>query len=164
MNSAEEQLHALIKGTREEDLRVADAHLAAAVAVLAGEQKKLDDLTVKATRDGILDNLPWNVGERVTMGSPLAVLLAGNAPFARVYIPEPYRVHIKVGDTLMVHVDGVDRALKGRVRWVSNEPAFTPYYALNQQERARLMYLAEIQLPDEEAQLPNGLPAQVELP
>lgn len=54
-----------------------------------------------ATRDGILDNLPWNVGERVTSGSPLAVVLAGKAPFARVYVPERYRVKIKVGDELL---------------------------------------------------------------
>jgi HlyD family secretion protein len=33
-----------------------------------------------ATRDGILDNLPWNLGERVTLGSPVAVVLAGLAP------------------------------------------------------------------------------------
>jgi len=26
------------------------------------------------------------------------------------------------------------------------------------------MYLAEVQLPDSEADLPNGIPAQVELP
>jgi HlyD family secretion protein len=50
------------------------------------------------------------------------------------------------------------------VRWISSEPSFTPYYALNQSDRARLMYVAEIQLPDSAANLPNGVPAQVVLP
>ena len=164
LQSAQEELRKLTNGTREEDLLEAKALLDAAIATLASEQKKLADLTVLATRDGILDNLPWNLGERVTTGSPLAIVLAGKAPFARVYVPEPYRVRVKVGDELIVHVDGLEKPLTGQLRWIATEPAFTPYYALNQEERARLMYLAEVQLPDSQAHLPNGVPAQVELP
>ncbi len=164
LHSAQEELRKLTNGTREEDLRQAEALLDAATAILASENKKLADLTVLATRDGILDNLPWNLGERVTTGSPLAIVLAGKAPYARIYVPEPYRVRLKVGDELVVRVDGLENPLSGHLRWISTEPAFTPYYALNQEERARLMYLAEVQLPDSEAYLPNGVPAQVELP
>jgi HlyD family secretion protein len=164
LQSAQEALLLLTNGAREEDLTAAEAVLNAAKAILAVENKRLADLTISATRDGILDNLPWNLGERVTMGSPLAILLAGTAPFARIYVPEPSRVTLRPGDTLLVHVDGLDRPINGRLRWISSEPAFTPYYALNQEERARLMYLAEVQLPDSEASLPNGVPVQVELP
>ena len=164
LKSAKENLGLLIKGTRLEDLNMAQAHLDATLAILSGENKKLSDLTIKATRDGLLDNLPWNLGERVTMGSPVAIVLAGKAPFARAYIPEPYRVNVRVNDKLLVHVDGIDKPILSTVRWIANEPAFSPYYALNQQERSRLMYLAEIQLPDEAAGLPNGIPVQVELP
>ena len=164
LQSAEEQLEVLIKGTRIEDLNIAQAHLDATIATLVGENKKLADLTIKATRDGILDNLPWNLGERVTSGSPVAIVLAGKAPFVRVYIPEPYRVKVKVNDKLVVHVDGLEQSIEGNVRWIASEPAFSPYFALNQQERSRLMYLAEVQLPDSSAYLPSGVPAQVELP
>jgi len=164
LQSAQEALRKLTNGTREEDLRQAEALLDAAKAILASEVKKLADLTIHATRDGILDNLPWNLGERVTAGSPLAIVLAGKAPYARIYVPEPYRVKLTVGDELVVHVDGLENTLSGKLRWISTEPAFTPYYALNQEERSRLMYLAEVQLPDSEAHLPNGVPAQVELP
>lgn len=79
LHTAQEQLHELTSGTREEDLRAAEAHLESALATLASENKKLADLTILATSDGILDNLPWNLGERVTMGSPLAIVLAGKA-------------------------------------------------------------------------------------
>ena len=164
LRSANEELLKLTNGTREEDLREAEAYLDEFNAVLASEKRKLSDLTVVATRDGILDNLPWNLGERVTTGSPLAIVLAGKAPFARIYVPEPYRVKLKVGDKLVVRVDGLGEPLTGSLRWISSEPAFTPYYALNQEERSRLMFLAEVQLPDSQAHLPNGVPAQVELP
>ena len=69
-----------------------------------------------------------------------------------------------MGDELIVRVDGLDQPIKGNLRWIATDPAFTPYYALNQEERARLMYLAEVQLPDSQAHLPSGVPAQVELP
>jgi HlyD family secretion protein len=162
--NAQEALLELTNGAREEDLRAAESRVDAARAMLAREKKHLADLTVVATRDGILDNLPWNLGERVTAGSPLAIVLAGKAPFARVYVPEPYRVKLAIGDELTVRVDGLGRTIKGRLRWIATEPAFTPYFALNQEERARLMYRAEVQLPEAEAALPNGVPAQVELP
>lgn len=164
LHSAKEQFEVLIKGTRLEDLTMAQAHLDAASATLASENKKLADLTIRATRDGLLDNLPWNLGERVTMGSPVAIVLAGKAPYARAYIPEPYRVNISVKDKLLVRIDGIEQPILSTVRWIANEPAFSPYYALNQQERARLVYLAEIQLPEEFAELPNGVPVQIELP
>jgi HlyD family secretion protein len=164
VHAAQEELLILTNGTRPEDLLMAAANLAVMQAALASENKKLEDLTVTATRDGLLDNLPWNLGERVTLGSPVAIVLAGNAPFARIYVPEPYRVKITAGDNLTIHVDGLAQTITGKVRWISSEPAFTPYYALNQEERARLMYLAEVQLPDSYAELPNGVAVQVELP
>ncbi len=164
LQTAQEQLLKLTNGTREEDMRIAEAKLKASIAIMASEQKKLSDLSIVAARDGILDNLPWNVGERVTLGSPVAIVLAGKAPFARVYVPEPYRVKLKVGDKLLVYIDGLVKPVSGRLRWIATVPAFTPYYALNQQERSRLMYLAEVQLPDNQAHLPNGVPAQVVLP
>jgi len=164
LNSAQEQLLQLINGARIEDLKIAEAILATSVAVLTSEQKNLQDLTITAKRDGLLDNLPWNLGERVTAGSPVAIVLAGNAPFARVYVPEPYRVKIKSGDQLSVKVDGLEKSFNGTVRWISSEPAFTPYYALNQAERANLMYLAEVLLPNSAANLPMGVPAQVQMP
>lgn len=164
LNAAQEELRALTNGTRAEDLQAATATLNAAAAALTIEKKRLADLTITAACDGILDDLPWKAGERPAAGSALAVLLAGNAPYARVYVPEPYRVKIKTGDKLTVHVDGMEVPITGQVRWISTEPAFTPYYALNQEERARLMFLAEVQLPDNQAHLPDGVPAQVDLP
>lgn len=164
VHAAKEKLLMLTNGTRYEDLLMGKANLAVMKAALASENKKLADLTIVATRDGLLDNLPWHLGERVTVGSPLAIVVAGNAPHARIYVPETHRVNIKVGDSLIIHVDGFTQSIKGKVRWISTEPAFTPYYALNQAERARLMYLAEVQLPENYSTLPNGIPVEVELP
>ena len=62
-------------------------------------------------------------------------------------------------------VDGVDGSLRGTVRYVSAEAAYTPYYALTQKDRSRLSYLAEITVDDPRgAELPVGMPVQVRVP
>lgn len=162
--SARESLKELENGTRPEDLAVAQANVRAAEASVAAEQTVLDDLTVVATRDGILDSLPWNLGERVTQGSPVAIMVSGDVPYARVYVPEPNRTNVAQGDTLEVKVDGLPQPLEGTVRWISNDPAFTPYYGLNKDDRTRLVYLAEIDLPESASGLPSGIPVQVSMP
>jgi HlyD family secretion protein len=164
LRNLEAQLELLRAGSRSEDVTVAEAQLLATSAQLVAERQKLSNLSVVATRAGTLDSLPWHVGERVSTGQQLVVLLADGAPYARVYIPETARVAVTVGTDLPVHIDGVATPFTGTVRWIAQEPAFTPYYALNSSERSRLVYLAEVQLPDSAMDLPAGLPAQVELP
>ncbi|CAM3104609.1 HlyD family secretion protein [Vibrio diazotrophicus] len=164
LDSAKEEFAKLTAGARVEDIEQAKAELDAAIANSAVQQQKLDELTIVSTRDGVLDNLPYNLGERVSVGSIVAVVQADNSPFARVYVPEPYRVNLTQGTKLQVHVDGVEQTYQGTVRWIANEPSFTPYYALTENERARLMYLAEIDLSDDAQNLPSGIPAEVDLP
>jgi HlyD family secretion protein len=159
LESAEEHLLLLTNGTRQEQLDQGAAALQAAEAQLALELHRLSELSVVATRDAYLDSLPYNEGERVTQGATLAVMLAG-APYARVYVPEPWRARLRVGDVYPVHIDGLEGTLPGRLRWIASDPAFTPYYALNASDRARLVFLAEFDLEAGE-DLPSGVPAQV---
>ena len=162
LESAEEDLLRLTNGTRKEQLDAGAASLQGAEAQLALEQHKLSELSVVATRDAYLDSLPWNIGERVNLGATLAIMLAGDKPFARVYVPEPWRARLIIGDEYPVHIDGLDRVFTGKLRWIATDPAFTPYYALNASDRARLVYLAEFDL-QEGADLPTGVPVQVML-
>ena len=164
LDRANENLLLLTNGTRAEDLEQAEAQVKLAQASLALEQQSLRELNIVATREGILDHLPKKLGDRTALGETVAVLLSQGAPYARVYVPAPKRVLIKAGQSLQVHVDGVNEPFQGQVRWISQDPAFTPYYALNSSDRARLVYLAEVSLPQSAADLPSGIPAQVELP
>tara|TARA_R110001599_G_scaffold353459_2_gene592779 strand:- start:30107 stop:31054 length:948 start_codon:yes stop_codon:yes gene_type:complete len=160
LSSAQEELLRLTNGTRKEQLDQAAAVVEVAAAHLNLEQHNLRELSVVATRDAYLDSLPWNVGERVNTGSTLALLLADDQPYARVYVPEPWRTRLAVGDRRRVTVDGIEQPLWATLRWIATDPAFTPYYALNAGDRARLVYLAEFDLEDGR-KLPTGIPAQV---
>jgi HlyD family secretion protein len=92
------------------------------------------------------------------------VLLAAGRPYARVFIPESQRASVAAGTRAMVRLDGSDRDWSGEIRYVSSEAAFTPYYALNERERSRLAFLAEVVLTEPEAdRLPTGIPVEVRL-
>ncbi|WP_422436580.1 HlyD family secretion protein [Vibrio harveyi] len=163
LDSSQEEFSKLTAGSRPEDIEQAKAELMAAKADVALQQQKLAELTITATRDGLLDNLPFNLGERVPVNGIVAVIQASRVPYARVYVPATYRVNFIPGKAVQVHVDGVEKPLEGTVRWVATEPSFTPYFALTEEERSRLMYLAEVDLQDSAESLPSGIPAQVDL-
>lgn len=156
-------LDELVRGTREEQLAQGEAAVRAAEAKATAQSAVLDKLSLVAPRAGIVDSLPYRLGDQAPVGAPLAILLAGDAPYARIYVPEPLRAGIRVGDKVQVRVDGVDAALPGTIRAIRSEPVFTPYYALAGDDAARLSYLAEVALdPARARDLPAGLPLRVE--
>lgn len=157
------QLQELLTGTTVEQLEQARAAVRQARARVDQRNIDLERLNSIAPVDGIVDSLLLETGERPIPGQPIAILLAGTQPYARVYIPEAERVSVVVGARAKVFVDGLDQALNGRVRWVSSEATFTPYFALTEHDRGRLTFAAKIDLETTGSRLPDGVPVEVEL-
>jgi len=116
---------------------------------------------VRAPRAGRVDALPFELGERPSAGAVVAVLLVGETPYARVYVPEPVRAQITPGSPAQVFVDGVEQPFAAKVRRVSSDAVFTPYFALTERDRTRLSYLAEVVLEGEAHGLAAGVPVEV---
>jgi HlyD family secretion protein len=161
-DAARAVLEELERGSTDEELQQARAALSEAEASLTDLRIQRERLLVRAPRAGQIDALPYEVGERPPPGAVVVVMLADTAPYARVYVPEPLRVRFRPGLAVSVRVDGIDRDLAGRVRSVSHEAAFTPYFALTERDRSRLAYLAEVDLIEPQSRdLPTGLPVEV---
>jgi HlyD family secretion protein len=157
------RLNLLLEGTRVEEVEQSEAALKQAQAALVELQTSAARYVIKAPRAGRVEAIPYKLGERPPAGAPLIVMLADGAPYARVYVPEPLRTKFLPGTKTRVHVDGRGAGLEGVVRFVSAEAAFTPYYALTQEDRSRLAFLAEIDLEENAAaDVPTGMPVQVE--
>ncbi len=162
VQAASAALAELEHGTRREQLAQGQAAVRASEAQAAVQTVTLDKLNVVAPRDALVDSLPYRLGDQAPVGASLAILLVGDAPYARVYVPEQQRAKVNVGDHMQVIVVGRQQAYAGTVRMIRSEPSFTPYYALTGKDAARLSYLAEIQLTGTQAsQLPAGLPVRV---
>ena len=162
VRAAQAALLELERGTRSEQVAQGRSAVAAAEAQAATQTVSLEKLSVVAPRAGRIDSLPYKLGDQAPVGSPLAILLVGDTPYARVYVPEPMRANVKVGQAARVFVDGREAAFNGHVRMIRSEPSFTPYYALSGRDAERLSYLAEITLDKADANLPAGVPVRVE--
>jgi len=164
VRAAQAALLELERGTRSEQIAQGAAAVAAARADTQAQAVTLQKLDLVAPRAGRIDAIPYKLGDQAPVGAPLVVMLVGDAPYARVYVPEPLRAGVEVGKRVQVFVDGRAGALPGRVRMIRSEPSYTPYYALTGKDAARLSWLAEIELDAQAKDLPAGLPARVEFP
>ncbi|WP_432277866.1 HlyD family secretion protein [Lysobacter stagni] len=163
VRAAQQELLELERGTRIEQIAQGRSAVAAAQAQAATQAVTLEKLDLVAPRAGVVDSLPYRLGDQAPVGAPLAILLVGDAPHARVYVPEPIRPDVQVGQSARVFVGGRDEALPGRVRMIRSEPTFTPYYALIGDDASRLSYLAEVEITGgNRATLPAGVPVRVE--
>ncbi len=164
-DQAQARLKLLLEGTRSEQVQQAQAAVDRARAALAELETTAARYATHAPRDGLVEALPYKLGERPPAGAPVVVLLADGTPYARVYVPEPLRARFASGAKVTLSVDGVAAPLQGVVRYVSAEATYTPYYALTQKDRSRLSFLAEITVADPAAaKLPAGIPVQVRVP
>ena len=114
--------------------------------------------------DVVVDDLAaFEIGERPTPGQALLVMLSGEQPYARIYVPEQLRINVGPGIRADIFVDGLEEPLRGTVRWVASEAAFTPYFALTERDRGRLTYEAKVDIDTERQRFPDGVPVEVEL-
>jgi HlyD family secretion protein len=158
---AQARLRELTEGTRSEQVAQAEAALATAQAALDELRLSQSRLQVRATRAGRVDALPFKAGDQPPLGASVASLLVGEAPYARIFIPASQRAGLREGQAFRVHVQGSDTEHPARLRSISRDPAFTPYYALTGDDASRLVYRAELVLTDTAArELPAGLPVQ----
>lgn len=161
---ASARLKSLLDGTTVEELDRARADLRAAEARVKRLEVEGSRLVIRAPVAGWIDALPYNVGERAAVGSPVAVLLAADAPYARIYVPELMRARVEPGQAAQVIMDGRTEPLPGRVRFISRTASFTPFFALTEHDRSRLAYLAKVEIDAEDVKaLPVGIPVQVKL-
>jgi HlyD family secretion protein len=141
----------------------ARAALDAATARMAAAQKRRNDATVVAPVAGVVDQIPFDQGERVAAGSVVAVLLADGKPWVRVWVPEHAIARVGPGTPADVSIDGIPQRLHARVLDVAREASFTPHYALTERERVHLVYQARVEIDDAPEALRPGAPAEVRI-
>jgi HlyD family secretion protein len=151
----------LDRARRERDEALAVA--AEREARLKQAARKLEDLTIRAGTPGVVDQLPFEEGERVPVGGVAVVLQTDEAPWVRIWVPARAVALATAEARAEVEIAGFDKHLHGTLEDVAREPEFTPHYALTERETAHLVYRARVVLADAPADLRPGIPAQVRL-
>jgi HlyD family secretion protein len=126
-------------------------------------KKRLNDLSIISRAPGTVDQLPYEVGERVPAGGVVAVIYADERPWIRVWLPARAVSRAKVGMSARATVTGLKQTFAAEVEYISREPEYTPHFALTERESSHLSYESRLVLKDAPLDLRPGLPAQVRL-
>lgn len=151
------------------DLEAAEAALDEAVARLQESEarltvahQRLENLTLVAPVAGIIDQTPFDAGERVPAGALLVLMLTDSPPWVRVWLPQTKIARVRIGDPVDIHVDARP-ALPGRLVFIAHEAEFTPHFALTERERTHLVFEARVEI-EGASDLRPGTPASVTFP
>ena len=158
--AAQHQYRKALRGARPEEIEMAEAGVSQAEAAVALVEKKLSDCEVVAPLAGTVVHRLAEPGEVAGPGGTLFVMQQLDIVRLTVFVPEADVGRVRLGDPVSVSIDShPDRSFTGRVARVRNEAEFTPKNVQTRDERVKLVFGVEVELPNPEGYLKPGLPA-----
>ncbi|MGI5864947.1 MAG: HlyD family secretion protein [Myxococcales bacterium] len=143
----------------------AEAAIAAADAAVARAEMMRAECEVRAPRDAMVEQLPFEVGELVGPGMILVKLVDLGEVKATFYLPNAEIAAAKPGAEALVEADAYPgKPFRGVVRTVALRAEFTPRNIQTRTDRDRLVFPIEVVVPNPDLKLRPGMPVQVTLP
>lgn len=115
---------------------------------------------------GVVLNKLAEAAEIKGFGSPLYRVANLDTLILRAYIDGTQLGRMKIGEKVLVKIDGPGDALQdysGEISWISEQAEFTPKIIQTKEERVNLVYAMKIRVPND-GFLKAGMPAEVWLP
>jgi HlyD family secretion protein len=156
--AARQRYELLLAGTRPE--RIAQAR-----ARLAEVEAQLREMRISSPCDCVLETLHVKPGDVVAANGPLATLLMRERLWVRVYVPESWLGHIRLGQEVTVRTDSPRGfAVAGTVEQINRQAEFTPRNVQTVGERVRQVFGVKVRLPADTGVLRAGMAADVIFP
>lgn len=154
-----------IAGTRVGIARVA-SDLAALDVRIAAVNDRLRRATIVSPISGTVLATYVRTGEFIQPGQQLYRVANLDTLTLRAYVTGAQLSQFKIGETVQVHVDGIDKTLRsytGMVTWVSSRAEFTPTPVQTRDDRGDLVYAVKVRVANADGALKIGMPADVSL-
>jgi HlyD family secretion protein len=153
--AAKSRYDLLLAGTRPEQI-------AQAGAKLAEIDTQLREMQIVAPSNCVLEVLSVKVGDVLALNQEVATLLLPGHIWVRVFVPEPWLGHIKLGDAVNVRVDSFPgKDFAGTVEQIARAAEFTPRNVQTSGERVKQVFGIKVRLDNSENQLRAGMAADV---
>ncbi len=159
LSSAEEGLAMLLRGNREQEIRMAQTQVDQVQAEVGLAERAVEHCSVVAPSGGTITTKVSEPGEMVAAGTPVVTLSLLDDVWLSVYLPESRLSEVALGDTAYVTVDGDSHVFDGVISFISPEAEFTPRNVQTPNERTKLVYRVKIALPNPEGVFKPGMPA-----
>ncbi len=145
---------------KEEQIKVLEQSRNAARGQLAEAQANLAEKKIYAPTDGTILSRPVEVGDVVSPGSPIFVMVDMSRLYLKVYIPEPDIPKVKLGDEADITVDAFpNMTFPARITKIYEQAEFTPKNVETKEERVKLVFGVELTFVKPEPRLKPGMPA-----
>ena len=156
--AAKSRYDLLLAGTRPEQISQARAQLAEL-------DTQLREMKITVPTDSVLEVLNVKVGDVLAPNQGIATLLLTNHIWVRVFVPEPWLGHIKLGDTARVSVDSFPgKDFAGVVEQIARAAEFTPRNVQTVDERIKQVFGVKLRLDNASNDLRAGMSADVVFP
>lgn len=161
-----EQLQAELKtarlAAREDEIRAAQAAVAAARATLDQADWRLKQKSVAAPVTGLVSDTLFVRGEWVPAGTPVVSLLPPGNVKIRFFVPETVLGSFAVGQSVNVTCDGCGAPVPARITFIAPQAEYTPPVIYSREARSKLVFMLEARTaPDIAARLHPGQPVDV---
>jgi HlyD family secretion protein len=162
LDAARKAAELVVAGPRREDVREAQAQLAARRAELALMEHQLEDAELHAPVDAVVRSRLLEPGDMASPQRPVYTLAILQPKWVRAYVPEPDLPRIRAGQAARVRIDGNPALdVPGRVGYISSVAEFTPKTVQTEELRTSLVYEVRVNVADPQDRLRLGMPATV---
>ena len=155
----------VVAGTRDEDLRVAEAAVDAARGHVQQIQTMIDELTIRAPLASRVEALDLRPGDILPPNATAAVLLEEKELYVRIYVPETLLGRLHVGQAVPISVDSFSgRTFRGVVKHINEVGEYSPRNLQTADERADQVFATRVELEEGFDQLRAGMAAFIKVP
>lgn len=145
---------------KAEQIKVLEESRNSARAQLAEAQANRAERKIYAPVDGTILSRTVEVGNVVSPGSPIFVMVDMSRLYLKVYVPEPDIPKLKLGDEADITVDAFPHTtFPARITKIYQQAEFTPKNVETKEERVKLVFGVELTFVKPEARLKPGMPA-----
>ncbi len=130
------------------------AAIGAAQAQVAQLTSEIDDASLRAPIDGVIQLRLAEPGEVLGAGGRVLLLIDPSDQYMNLYLPAAVVGRLTVGDEARIVLDALpDQALPAKISFVAAKSQFTPKEVETRDERQKLVFRVKVRLTD-----PNAVP------
>lgn len=127
-------------GSREDQIRAADARVGEAQAALEATKARLADLAPRAPEPARVEDVFFQQGEWAPANQPILSLLPDKRIYVKFFVPERSLAAYHLGGSVRFGCDGCAKNLTATITYISPRAEFTPPVIYSHDARDRLVY------------------------
>jgi len=148
-------------GYRDEDVAQAKAALESAQAALSAIDEQIQELTITAPLDAVVEAVDLRPGDMVTANAPVLSLTDTSRLWVRVYVPENH-LDLSLGQKVWVTIDSYPGCrFGGHITFIARQGEFTPSNVQTPEERSKQVFRVRVTLDEGLEELRPGMSADV---